>query len=401
MLLSLVWLVQKHFLNLKNILNLNFAVMALFYLLYIVGLLYSEDKRNGMFQVEQKLSLAVFPLIFATIPQLGAKNLKLILFAFVTVCLFASLYCLALGAVENYASNHFNHLEIGYFTNQQLAGYIGTHSTYFSMYIAFSFFIVLDNLLKDGLKKTMKPLFIFILAYLTIFLVLLVSRIVLIAVVLITIVRLFGLPGSKKKNYKLAFVVGVIAVLLAFVGSGSDYFRKRFSELYHINVETPIGNNGENGVTQRLFFWRNSIDVISESPLVGHGTGDANLALKKEYAKILRQHPEFPESVVNAVHFFEKQQYNAHNQFLQVMILFGLMGLIIFLWLLTRSFMVSIKNKNFIYFSFLSIIVLSCLTECIFDRQFGVVFFSFFNAIFLFHGKDEKNNHITTDGLKR
>ncbi|MES2680261.1 MAG: O-antigen ligase family protein [Bacteroidota bacterium] len=390
MLLGLVWLLQRHYKNLRQLFTFNFGVSFLFYLMFIVGLTYTQDLKNGMFQIEQKLSLIVFPFLFATIPALSRRNLKLIFSFFVLVCLLASVYSVWAGAFVNYRHNQLTTIDLANFTNQNLAGYIGTHSTYFSMYIAFSIFIVFESL-KNNSSKRQRLVYFTLIAWFVFFLFLLAARIVLIAFILIALVYLVKATLQTRKNYKLLLPVIGGGLILTLALSGTAYFKNRFSEIYSVNMSNLIGSNSENGVTQRFFFWKNSLDIIQRSPFIGHGTGDAHIEFKKQYADLLLQNPGYQPSVVEAIRFFEKQQYNSHNQFLQVLILFGATGLVVFLILFARCYYVCFKRKNILYFSFITIVFFSCLTECVFDRQFGVVFFSVFNAIFLFHDKENEN----------
>ncbi|HOZ87964.1 MAG TPA: O-antigen ligase family protein, partial [Bacteroidia bacterium] len=253
-----------------------------------------------------------------------------------------------------------------------------------------SVFISLESLIQGNVTKRQSLLRLMLVAWFVFFLLLLASRIVLFTFILIALAYLLNTAFLRRRNHKLLIVIVSGGLILAFVFSGTNYFKNRFSEIYNVNMNNLIGSNNENGVTQRFFFWRNSLAIIQRSPVIGHGTGDANIEFSKQYADLLRQNPDYPESVVEAMHFFEKQQYNSHNQFLQVLILFGVTGLAVFLSLFARSYYVCYKRKNLLYFSFLTIVFFSCLTECVFDRQFGVVFFSVFNAVFLFHGKTEK-----------
>ncbi len=69
------WLLQGNFIS-KN----KFTyVFIFFYILHIVGLFFSDNRNEGLFELEKKLSLFIFPLIFSNIPVLSPKQIKNIL----------------------------------------------------------------------------------------------------------------------------------------------------------------------------------------------------------------------------------------------------------------------------------------------------------------------------------
>ena len=82
--------------------------------------------------------------------------------------------------------------------------------------------------------------------------------------------------------------------------------------------------------------------------------------------------------------YMVKKNFNAHNQFLQVLIDHGLIGFLILSFYSFFMIYSSIVKKKFIYTIFLSIIILNFLTESILETQSGVIFFAFFNTILFF-----------------
>lgn len=80
---------------------------------------------------------------------------------------------------------------------------------------------------------------------------------------------------------------------------------------------------------------------------------------------------------------------NTHNNYLMFFISIGILGLIGFLSLISYLFYVSIKPYDILRLCFTLTISLNFLTENIFDRQWGLIFFSFF-LIILFNQKELK-----------
>ena len=122
-----------------------------------------------------------------------------------------------------------------------------------------------------------------------------------------------------------------------------------------------------NSVNLRLLEWQASWDIIKKSWFAGVGTGDGQDALKSYYAS-------FNASTMD-------MDYNSHNQYLQTIIELGVMGLIS---LLLCFFLPAFRQDySILYFSFILLFSLLCLTECMLARQKGIIFFTLFQSLFL------------------
>jgi predicted transglutaminase-like protease len=87
---------------------------------------------------------------------------------------------------------------------------------------------------------------------------------------------------------------------------------------------------------------------------------------------------------------------NAHNTFYQAFIALGLVGFLILLITLFMPLVVSIKTKDYLYVSFLLIIMFNFCFESMLETQAGVMFYAFFNSLFCFK-KTKKNQILTTN----
>lgn len=138
-------------------------------------------------------------------------------------------------------------------------------------------------------------------------------------------------------------------------------------------------NPGGHSFIQRFEFWKASFRIFKDHYIIGVGTGDVKNAFKSEYRKM--------NSLLE-----EQYQWRSHNQYLSVLVTFGLTGFIVFIF--SIFYPVYITGKFFDYFVFvsLSIILLSMLTEDTLENQAGSTFSYFFYTFFLFGKKD--NHHI-------
>jgi O-antigen ligase len=131
------------------------------------------------------------------------------------------------------------------------------------------------------------------------------------------------------------------------------------------------GNASGFSLMLRLEYWKASLALIREEPLLGVGTGDMNLAFQSYYVET--------RSVLS-----QEWRNRSHNQFLSIAVGFGLIGLMVFLFALFYPPWKSGKLKPGLFFFFLLILLLSMMTEDTIETQAGVTFAAFFYCVLLF-----------------
>ena len=112
-----------------------------------------------------------------------------------------------------------------------------------------------------------------------------------------------------------------------------------------------------------------SISIIKEAPVIGYGPGDVQKELNSCYEKFNTQ-------------AFKKERYNSHNQYLDYLLSFGVIGFIIILYCFLYYLKMARKNPdNKVYFNFLILFYFTFLTENILVRNTGMVLFVTFNCL--------------------
>lgn len=142
---------------------------------------------------------------------------------------------------------------------------------------------------------------------------------------------------------------------------------------YLINNDNPSGNS----TAQRLEYWRTGTTLALNNPLIGVGRGDLVDEMKNTY--VLRKSKLAKE-------YYEKP----HNQFITIFAAYGLIGLVVFLFVLYH--ILSISSKSYISLAFALIVMLSMLTEDTLETQTGVSFFIGFACLFLIRKETLKYN---------
>lgn len=148
--------------------------------------------------------------------------------------------------------------------------------------------------------------------------------------------------------------------------------RTRISKIlmgYHqyADINDPNGSS----VMQRIEYLKASFIIIEDNFWIGVGTGDLPMMFEKTYEQMKTP--------------LKKQwRWRSHNQYLSIMIAFGVFGLVWFLFTLIYPVLSQRRYRNYLYTIFLVIIMLSMFTEDTIETQDGVTLFAFFNALFLF-----------------
>jgi uncharacterized membrane protein YqjE len=155
--------------------------------------------------------------------------------------------------------------------------------------------------------------------------------------------------------------------------------RKRYDQLKWEYWNYAAGGDARgHSLMQRLELWRVGLDLAGDHLLTGVGTGD----LKNEFASRL----ELRESSLSGT------KLRAHNQYITILITFGLPGFFLFIAALTLPLLLRSARIGIEFSAFLIIALTSMLIEDTLETQAGVSFFAFFYALWLF--QELSNGHL-------
>ncbi len=149
-----------------------------------------------------------------------------------------------------------------------------------------------------------------------------------------------------------------------------SYLHKRLYEL--VNEYADFKNGGEvNGhsFALRLRYWQAAKMSIASHWFFGVGSGDVQASLDAIYEK------HFPE-------ISKKYYLKPHNQFLTVMMTYGIVGLLVFLCMLFYPLFYLRKYLSPLYAVFFVILMLSFITEDTLGTQAGMGYYTIFNTLF-------------------
>jgi O-antigen ligase len=352
-----------------------------FFLIHVIGLIYSTNFRNGLFDLEVKLSILFIPIVSIFITGKVRLNYRLLFKLFVFGNLIASIICLVLAFLNSVQISEAGayifetsawptvtqNLGFIQLINQRLSNFsyvylsILIHPTYFSVYLMFSL-AILVYLIRSSKKRHV--LYYALIIYFSIFIWLLGSRAGYITY-LISFFSFILIIILKFKKYWLgigAFVIGVSLALLVLTNS---QIIKNIKETANI-VENNQSLTKDSDI--RLWLWKSGMEVFQEHPFFGVGTGDIDEFLNKKYQGY---------GLTDA----DLHNYNTHNQYIDVAIKLGVVGLIVFLsWMIT-TLIITIKKKQFLFFYFTLILFINFFFETMLNSLAGIGFFAFFYTL--------------------
>src|SRR5687768_953646 len=358
--------------GLRSLLTTKNIVLSSVFLLALAGTIYTSDTKEAFKDMQRQLAIILFPVIFSLCRLNMVQYKTSILKFFGFTCVGVVLYLYA-DAIRILLYNKLS-LETLYsmaFINHNFSEPLGLHATYLSMYVAlsvaaFSYFFFGEK------RNNYRLLYVASIIVLLAGLLQLASRSVLLATVILIVVGfpLLLITGIRRWKFIL---VAILILLVALAGIIKvDSFKKRYvSELKNDLTQTSINDEI---LEPRMQRWHYAVQLIKQSPVIGHGSGSEKRLLKEEY---------FNNKLYNSY----LHELNAHNQYLSISLKTGVIGLIIFLLTLLYGFAIAWKNRDIVFAAFMIIISIVSFSENILDVNKGIFFYAFFFSLFVYSSK--------------
>ena len=421
--------------------KIAYFIFVAFWLIYAVSFLYSDNTAEARMQIGKKLSFLLFPLFFMTsnLSYLTKDRVRTVMYCFVSGIMILFLVNLVWAGYDVI----FEGAKMSRFYDPNLLkkGTGAIHHTYISIYSCLGISFCFYELFSEN-RSNIKLVDIFSMLMLTLFIILSSSRAGILCVVAIFVVTWFWMIFVKKEK-KLAFLVGILIV--GFIITTVVVFNKSIKRI----TDTITNLDNIEKQDRRVGITIGYKDLLIEKFWFGVGAGDRsdetlNAFIKKkeeiiqnikpidacysdnfdqerrkcldsinkkskgflnasvfEYAKVMAEKYNCDYNSVreNIATFINvnvaiNAESNAHNQFSDTIIAVGVVGLILLLLFFIFPVYLCIKNKTFdvVFVSLLITIAFNCMFESIFERQMGIMFFTFFFFI-LFHNSFCQNRY--------
>jgi O-antigen ligase len=316
------------------------------------------------------LSFLLFPLLL--LGQTSNTTIKKVCTSFALACQVALLICFV-GAFWIFLNSN----DWGAFFYHSFSSIIGLNAIYLSIYSAFSLFVLLYYY--ESFGAVQRRISIVSMAFLLCSLILLSSKMLLV-VTLVGVVLFFVLElKSNKQKWNVLLGVLIFFALILMIKPVRQRFEIEFNsrtevlKLNQYKYDTPF-----TGLTLRLVFWKICFEIMDEKDawITGVGIGDFQDLLNQKY-------------IDKGIYTGNKQLgdtgyigYGPHNQWVEMLLSMGLIGLVYFIWFIIYIINHYIKAGNALALLFILIFVSVSITECVLSVNKGIVFFAFFICLF-------------------
>lgn len=368
-----IFIKNKEFKINKEVL-LKTLLFSSVFVLYVVGSLYSSNGKESVNFIIRTAPLLMFPLSIGILSKgkVDKRKLKRILKIYVTA-LVAALVCIHL-----YLHKNTTNLPNWEYRNA-FEKITDVHGTYFSLWISFGVLILFWNLFNIRKHKNTKIILISIIliSYFIYWQIILNARLPF----LTTLILMFSfyIYNIKNKHVRFYTLLGAISIFICLLLLNQKTILNKLDFSlpkgdYHLQHKTITSEHIRGGI------YHCSFNLASKNLFFGYGIGDVNDKLNQCYKD------EIDSNV------YQILQYNTHNQYMQVMLSSGIVGLVLFLISLFVALKSSYKKHYKLYLLFNILLIICYMTENVLSRHDGVLFYSFFNSIFAFYlnGKETK-----------
>ena len=347
------------------------GAMLFFYLLYLVGPLFSENVGTAISQWEYKIWFLVCPVcVMPMLPKLHKRRIMLMLLVYALVTFVIALCCMSSSLWWFMQTGYTHHF---FYEHAALLPYFSLgHPSYCSMYEIVAWMVMAEMVRRPDVLKDLKfpkILAVIILVVLPVHIYLLQSKmgIATFAIVALTYLVVW-------MNYPKRHVVPTV-ILLAAIVAGCGFFIKSHYGEPTVDSDNRIANSVTNfksadrddpreSTAIRIALWKNTWELGREHWFWGVGSGDV---LDGLHAKAVEHHYRYMSS----------GKFNCHNQYLQTWLGIGIPGLACMLWFLCHPLWVGFRKRSLP--TVLSVMVISAniLVECMLEVYAGLAFIPF------------------------
>lgn len=315
--------------RLRDLFTVQNGLLTAVFLLGVIALAWSDDKSQGIKDLQRQLAILLLPAIFSLLEINFARYKKNILLFLAVSCSLTILYLYtdAFRIILFYDMPLHSILSIS-FINHNFSEPVGIHATYLSLYSALSLSVVIQYFIED--KKSARLCMGIMMLLLLAGLVQLASKAVLISALFYCCVVLPFFIKKPALRKRIIMVSLTLSALVIFSITHIDTLKRRYIETFREDLaRTPLDNEI---AEPRLSRWKIAWQLFGKSPAWGHGSGSEKRLLNEKYFK-------------NKLYQSYLLELNAHNQYLSFLIKTGILGLFIFLVVLIAGIQVALKKR--------------------------------------------------------
>lgn len=383
--IGLAWLFKGGYKTIKLTLNdkgnsIILVFILTFYILHLIGFIYTDNIHEGLLDLQVKLSLILFPIFLFRGDNLYHKNFNTLLSAFVAGTIISAVTCYLVALyhtiqIENNSITFNLHppeeYQLTWFAYKYFS--LFHHPSYFATYLILSLSVFIYRIVdKSHSGRQWKYFNIAGIIFISVTLFIISSRTGILTWGII-LIYFFVKEISRRKRIIMNWLYLFSLIILTGIILSLTLWEKRFQS---IQSELSSRYNPEEGIEigsagLRLILWDEALTLIKSNWIFGIGPGDVKDELHKRAIK------ENFEQVA-------EKNLNIHNQYLETFLGLGLPGILLLIALFLIPLIYKPGMNHYIFPYFLLIISINFIFESMLDRLGGVAFFSFFYSLFVF-----------------
>ena len=366
--------------------NYNFSLVLpnLFYILCVLSLFWTIDFNQTSKYLSKGIFFIVLPLIFLFLPKISTERRTKIFNNYSYLMVLATIFYLTRAFLRYLKTS-----DVDYFFYHDLVT-LDVNAIYVSLFIAFAFI----NLL---IKKNKKWFDFICISLLFGFLILLSSKNVIIITLLGVVISFLLKRNMFTKKNTIIALVGFGLLLIPLGSKIKERFDLEFQNttenvlLENNTINVSLKNAWEqdifgheyyfNGTAFRLYQIRIFKEFLEEDNIFFTGYG------------VSAEQPKIKEKQLHYKLYDYYGDLNFHNQYIQSFSGLGIFGFLLTVAMVISNWVKSIKTKDFIFFFYTLLTTSIMLTESLFQRQRGIVFFILLYCIFN-HTYNKKSHSI-------
>ena len=366
----------------KNIQTPLLAGYFVLFLLQLIALFYTNNTQEGWSNIRIKTGLVITPLAIAISSFINGTTRKRLLSHYCLVLVVATLYCLCISLMHYLESG-----DSSLFFYHSLVKPIHQHAVYFSLLVMVGLIFLLEDIIQTDFFFP-RLLYISLTVYLSVFLLLLSSKLVILfylVYLLFWFARLFKNNRMKKLTTIIILAFSILIVSLVF--ATRNPISNRFYEIVKGDIKLVKQNNFKksdyfNGLQFRLLQWRFVNEILTEHKrwLIGVSPGDAQSILEEKYLSKNMYSGDLAKGSRGYL------IYNTHNQFLQTVLQNGIIGLLVLLVICFSLLKMALQDRSWYTRSIILLLMVWLFTEAAFETQYGIMIFTFF-PLFIYTNK--------------
>ncbi|WP_372474056.1 O-antigen ligase family protein [Capnocytophaga sp. ARDL2] len=370
------------YLDFKSIEKKHFLWIASPFLIHVLFLWNDDLLSASLQQLEKNIAFFLLPLFILSNKKSYdfykiAWQHSLLLVGILWIFLFRFIIAFP-EKIEKYI-NGIDLIEVGY----EFAKSMNTHAPALNKHIVFvsviGFYFMLKYLFEKKYNRLISSSFIAFSGF--VFVLIVNTRIALFCVILLYLVVAISHLNKRFSTPKVVLYSGGVLLvsslmIYAFVQI-NPYMKEKYSTVTFHHID-KIGRLDEipnpeiqvfNSFVTRLSIYKSTYELAVRELPFGTGAADAQPALNDYYKETNQK-------------FLAQWEFPVHNQFLNYLLKFGVLGAVVFLFISVYPIAVGWISKNILATSFGLLFFISNLTDDFLIRYDGIVFCALFCSLF-------------------